>query len=582
MNDESGRSAGGEPGAVPGRSAGLRIGALAGSLLVAGFALSMWLRAGFPPLAAMAPHDDLLFVRLAEEIAAGRWLGGFDQLTLVKGSGYPLFLAAVDLLGLPAKPSEHFLYLAASLSAVATIAYLCAAPRLVVPAFWVLALNPYAWGKDAARVVRENVYQSEGLALFALTALYLYGGGRRRALGVALGSLAGVYWITREEGVWLLPALLVPTLAAAVAALRGGHGPRGRELLRSGGRMALPVGLAFAGVVGAVNLANWEHYGVFRNNDFRAGPFVAAYGAVSRIKAEAWTRYVVFPRDARIAAYRVSPAAAELGRYFEGQPGRDWAAVSRGYPPPWGCPAGPPGCNREILSGWFMWALRDAVSQAGHYRSARDADRYYLRLAGELDAACDAGRIACEAPRATMLPVWRDRYLADIGRAGLAIAGTLAALPVEVGVPPSILPPELRRRFEALLNQPVSPPDLPGAAAGTGRAGDDARLNLARGIAEVYRSALAPLFLVALLASLLTGVRRPGSAAAAPAMPMGVLLAALLVACASRLALLAILEATSIPSDNLLYLSPMLPFYLLFIVCALHAGAAHLGVRRSA
>ena len=62
-----------------------------------------------PPLSARwLPHDDLLFVQHAAHIAAGNWLGPYDELTLVRPPGYPLFIAATffflvlfqDVLGL--------------------------------------------------------------------------------------------------------------------------------------------------------------------------------------------------------------------------------------------------------------------------------------------------------------------------------------------------------------------------------------------------------------------------------------------------------------------------------------------------
>ncbi len=38
-------------------------------------------------------HDDLLFIRLAQNLAQGQWLGPYDNLTLSKGPFYPLWIA---------------------------------------------------------------------------------------------------------------------------------------------------------------------------------------------------------------------------------------------------------------------------------------------------------------------------------------------------------------------------------------------------------------------------------------------------------------------------------------------------------
>ena len=65
----------------------------------------------------------------------------------------------------------------------------------------------------------------------------------------------------------------------------------------------------------------------------------------------------------------------------------------------------------EIRAGWFMWALRDATAQAGHYRIATEAKDFYRRMAGEIGAACDDGRLDCLPPRATVVPPFRTDYV---------------------------------------------------------------------------------------------------------------------------------------------------------------------------
>ena len=55
--------------------------------------------------------------------------------------------------------------------------------------------------------------------------------------------------------------------------------------------------------------------------------------------------------------------------------------------------------------------------------------------------------------------------------------------------------------------------------------------------------------------------------------PLYALALASLMAVVSRVGLLSYLEVTSIPSHNLLYLSPAMPFLIIFIVTALFLGA---------
>ncbi len=47
-----------------------------------------------------AMHDDGLFIKLGMYLAEGQWLGPFSQFTLMKGPGYPAFLAVAHWLGI--------------------------------------------------------------------------------------------------------------------------------------------------------------------------------------------------------------------------------------------------------------------------------------------------------------------------------------------------------------------------------------------------------------------------------------------------------------------------------------------------
>src|SRR5689334_10252265 len=51
---------------------------------------------------AGAPHDDGLYMLLGTYLSQGWWLGPYSQFTLMKGPGYPAFLALGNVLGLSA------------------------------------------------------------------------------------------------------------------------------------------------------------------------------------------------------------------------------------------------------------------------------------------------------------------------------------------------------------------------------------------------------------------------------------------------------------------------------------------------
>jgi hypothetical protein len=399
---------------------------------------SLWLRTGFPTHAlSFANFDDELFIRGARYLGAGVWLGPYDNLTLAKGMFYPFFILIAFLSAIPLNMAEHVVYLAASVVAARLVLRLTNDRKLSLLLFAALAFNPVVWSPEMGGAIREGLYLSLSLAavILAVNAVFPPPATRQwvtLAYGAALGLVLGAFWLTREEGLWLLPAVAVPAILSLSAAMVIQRPMASAALawLKSIG-LSLAVGITvFAACNGIVAGLNYAKYGVFITNEFRSGPFLRAYGALTRIKQDHWRPFVVFPKDARERAYNVSPAARELAAALDGPQGEAWRRV--------GCMSmGITDCP-EILSGWFVWAFRDAVAAAGHYRSAPEAMRFYDELAREINAACASGRVPCGPPRATLMPVFHWQYLADTARDSLTVARILLTMAnMQIGAIPS-------------------------------------------------------------------------------------------------------------------------------------------------
>ena len=537
---------------------------------------SLWLRGAFPVIAlADAGHDDLLFVRMAAYLGMGNWLGDYNNLTHSKGAAYPIFLLLNHASGLPVKFTEHVIYLAAALFLSSLIGKIYGRRSAFAASFVLLAFMPVAWNPETGgRIVREGFYVGLGVVLFALAVQcfvlsksesVVQEFRQKRVFLVLLGFAAGVYWLTREEGIWLLPSLAILVFYWLWTR---------RAMLRPWRTAALLIGLPLVPAlltVEALNAANYVKYGVFRNNDFRSADFQAAYGALSRIKHGQWRRYVVFPKDARARAYAFSPAARELQPHFEGSTGESWRYAGCTQTATAQCP--------EILSGWFMWALRDAVEKAGHYRSAPEAQSFYLRLASEINSACDQHPGECLPQRQSMVPPWRGHYVMDAARASGQVFGSLATMGgAPVGIGASRGAPRELALFALVTNNSLAPlePSAGSAAApdfGLTSPRDAVRVTVAEGLAKATRKITTfglPAALGLWLAWLVMAVlRRRVDAGLAIA-------SALVAAVGARVLLLGFLEATSIPSNNMLYLLPAVPMTLALMPAVLFGFVAFL------
>ena len=332
-------------------------------------------------------HDDAWYIRNAESIVSGHWLGGFNQMALIKGPGYSYFLALNYLLGVPVTLSTAWLYLSACTLLVRVARQLGMQKPLAWALFVFLLFQP---AEFSLRIVRDDIYTS--LTMIALSGwAYLTLGSEKESPKLLLaitGFAAGLYWITREEGVWILPGILVLGLCGAIMRFR-----------RGGSLFSLSMGAAIylaSGVIPilATALMNYAAYGAFQIVDLKSSAFMRAMNALNSVNVGDEIQFVPVPQKKREAIYKISPAFNELYSYLE-KDGKHWANLV--------CGEYKSTCG-DYSGGFFVWALRDGLASLGYYSSPQAAERYYNRLSDEIELACADGRLSCSKSPIGLMP----------------------------------------------------------------------------------------------------------------------------------------------------------------------------------
>ena len=365
--------------------------------------------------------DDAWFFERARNMVAGRWMGHFSQVTLIKGPGYVFFLAANAILGTPVTLTQALLYMFGCGLFCLALFRLSRSAVLALAVFLAALLQPDVF---PGRLIRDDIYAAQTLIFLGclIHALYLSEARRGRALWAVCAGLSLAWlWLTREEGVWVAPATLVLCLAG---------------VWRDRARWRDVAGLVGTGVAAATAVAacNFAAYGAFTVADLKSPAFARALDAVQSVRVGPSTAYLPVPRRVRERLYAESPAFASLRPYFEGV-GQNWTQA--------GCQIYPSTCG-DYAAGWFVWALRDAVAQAGHYRSPAEADRFYRTLTAEVRTACAAGRLQCAHGLISLMPgvtadQWRQAPAKTQGAASLLLyRQPPPPVPASVGDPEAI------------------------------------------------------------------------------------------------------------------------------------------------
>ncbi len=360
------------------------------------------------PLALDAgkPHDDTLFMMLGLRIASGEWLGPYNEYTLMKGPGFPLFLAIGNWSGLPISAVIALFHSLAVTSFVVVCHRFVQSFLLSGLLFTLLLWHPASLTPPLLSMLRDSIYYAQGLLFFAafIGAIFWAGPGLRRwMLAVASGLVFGWLWLTREESIWVAPGVAILCAAAALYAFRE------RKVFQLASVLLL-FGVVFVGVNVAYRSLNWWVYGKFVGVDFLEPNYQRALRAIHSVRSGETKRYISATKKTQEAINAVSPTFASLRAYFDGQStDSGWAWFT--------CQQYSASCG-EVATGWFIFALRDAAAQRGHYATPEKASAFFGKIADEITAACSSGQLECRTQLiAEMPPLNWSEVIADIPRA---------------------------------------------------------------------------------------------------------------------------------------------------------------------
>jgi hypothetical protein len=76
----------------------------------------LWLGASDEIEARHQPHDGLRYAEMADHLIAGRWLGPYDEMTLIREPGFPLWIRFVHATGMPLKLATDVFFILAALA----------------------------------------------------------------------------------------------------------------------------------------------------------------------------------------------------------------------------------------------------------------------------------------------------------------------------------------------------------------------------------------------------------------------------------------------------------------------------------
>lgn len=332
------------------------------------------------PIYALAnyKHDDLLLVTLAQHLQEGEWLGPYNNLTLVKGISFPVFLALCNRFCIPYLFGMGLFYTGAVILFVTAVREQISNRWVQLGIYLFLLYSPAMLSVDAQQRVYNCALVPGAILLVFAGVLGVFFRRHRSWKTVLvwscfLGFAFPFFWHLRNDTMWMLPFVLTGTGISIFCIIKknGFHkGTAVKSLI-----CLIPVlTLVFSNLM--IAGINQKHYGLFVVND-RSGSSEAEFiSRLMEMDEKSENPNVWVSQKAMKKAVEVSPALQEIQPQIEEMLQSGWAS------------------GGEIVGDIVVWAFRDAMEAAGYYQgNAPETDAFYKRATVELDQAYEDGRL---------------------------------------------------------------------------------------------------------------------------------------------------------------------------------------------
>ena len=381
-----------------------------------------------------APHDDLLFYRLAESVANLKWLGVFEQTTLIKGFSYPLFLSLSIFFSIPLRILEGALICSTSLYFVFAVKRVITNKLLILLLYTALIFYPFHYSLVDFRLLRDMIYSPLLLCIFSAL-FYIYLDANLKVtnrlilvLHPTVFSLALFFFLhTREEGIWIAPALVL----FLIFIYRGYVSNANIIILLKKIFVMISVFAVLQGILLGLNTYKYRFtvVTILKDANFQSG-----FASLHRINSQKkW--YEDISKQDWDTLFLASPAVAELRPFVQGGGYRFWTTITCDAMRSQGYNLALSDCPNVMPPGNVQFALMDALFQIG-YRNPADISQYMGRVALEIDDACEAKKLKCKSKPPFMLSrnIFQEGIPTPVLWANIFRATQIAVIPKSISL----------------------------------------------------------------------------------------------------------------------------------------------------
>ena len=329
-------------------------------------------------------YDHGLLVKYAINMSEGKWLGGYNCVTLSKGIGFSVLLFISNVLNIPYSILFGLFIVFSCLLFIFAIKpfvknYYALSVIFVFMLFCPVSFS-YKFGMGVYRnaVVPWTVlgYVSGILGIYLWTINKNDNYKKLIFWSVITAVYLSYFWILREDSVWLLPFAFASSLVIIIMAIMQRKEKGNKRSIVIILAILLQLLLCICTNV-FISYMNYKQYGIFTTNDRTGTYFADVLSDLHHIDAGEQSDDVWISRKQLDIAFKESETLMSV---------HDSVVYL------WNNWAG--GEENELPGDIGQWALRDGVSYAGYYDDmAVETNELYHQIHNELQEAFKTGKI---------------------------------------------------------------------------------------------------------------------------------------------------------------------------------------------
>lgn len=342
--------------------------------------------------------DEYLMLYLAENLVKGNYLGPYNCFTLVKGIGFPLFLAFAYKLGISYLSLYSLFYSVACLITLVPIRKMIKNRFMLLVIFITLLFCPATIDNNVQLVYRNMLIIPQSLILLSsLMMMYftLYEDKNKLFGWTVLASLSWIFlWHTREDSIWSFPLVFMTYFVLILIILFGKkYRLKKKQRISRISLVTLPF-LVLILSIHIISFINYKYYGIYTTNQLNNSNYTKAVMLMMKVKPKKEIEHVEITRETLQRIYKVSPTFAKLSDVIEEDYEHKNGLVMAGED------------NGEINEDLITWELLGAASAKGYYETASKAEKFWGKVYAELNGAIDAGKIETRVtlPSRSLIP----------------------------------------------------------------------------------------------------------------------------------------------------------------------------------